>query len=185
MDEFHPLGLHRTRVIPFLAVTFWRHGVFGKLPPSSLTAAKVPKPTSRGVVSRPLPDQANAAGLARCLSPGDSWCSDREFQRSNGLDESPSLTARFTDLKTEGQRGRVCPRPRAVPLLPGTLKASCLTSWSIQNALSTSAHETSNSSFGDKKTNQQTNSSRHLYKDPGPSSGSRAWGSGLTVFAVL
>lgn len=104
MGEFRPLGLHRTRIIPFLAMTFWRLGVFGKLPPSSLTSAKVPDAASLGVASRTLPDQANTAGLSRCPSSGDGWCLDRKFQRSNGLDKSPSLTAHFTGFKTEGQR---------------------------------------------------------------------------------
>lgn len=101
--------------MPFLAMTFWRRGVFGKPPPSSLTTAKVADPTSLGMVSHPLPDQANTAGLTRCPSPGDSWCLDREFRRSNELDKPPSLAARFTDLKTEGRRGKGLPQALCCP----------------------------------------------------------------------
>lgn len=161
-------------------MTFWRRGVFGKPPPSSLTTAKVADPASLGMVSHPLPDQENTSGLAQCPSPGDSWCLDREFRRSNELDKPPSPAARFTDLKTEGRRGKGFPRPCAVP--PGALKASCLTSWNTQNALSTSAHDTGNSSFGDKKTNRQTNSSQHFCKDTGPGLGQQHMGSGLILF---
>lgn len=142
------------------------------------------RPTSLGMVSHPLPDQENTSGLARCPSPGDSWCLDREFRRSNELDKPPSLAARFTDLKTEGRRGKGFPRPCAVP--PGALKASCLTSWNTQNALSTSAHETGNSSFGDKKNKPTNQQQPALLQGHRPRARAAAHGFGVDfVFAVL